>query len=130
MLITEQTGVAGADLIIAGTDLCAILKSMPASRFQKNQQPKGKGPFVLGVLDGTYKVIQNPGYDSDTAVMLQTGGGNYLDCAFVFAPYMPFKVVGPQTYVDDMKSRVGVMTSNALQVVNAGLGVDITVTSS
>jgi hypothetical protein len=130
MLIVNQTGAPGANVIVAGTDLCAILNALPADRFQRNEQPKNSvGPFVLGKLNNRYTVIQNPGYDTDEFVMLYRGD-DYLHSAFVFAPYMPFKVVGPQAFADDMKERVGVMTSNALKVINAGFGVYGEVTSS
>lgn len=126
-LITAATGAPGANVIIAGFDFCNIIQGLPSQFFVKEPWKEGTyGPHRLGVLGGQYLVIRNPGYTDSTFVMLFKGG-DYLHSSYVFAPYMPFRQVGPSELADDMKGRVGIVTSNAFAAVNASLGVDGTI---
>lgn len=122
-LITAATGAPGANVIIAGFDFCNIIQGLPEQFFKKEAWKAGTyGPHRFGILGNQYLVIRNPGYTDTNFVMLYKGS-DYLHSSYVFAPYMPFQQIGPHGFADDMKHRVGIVTSNALTHVNADLGV-------
>lgn len=87
-VILNNAGRGSLNVIVAGTEVCALLMQMP--NFQKSTIT-GNGPHVYGVYNGNITVIRAPMLPANEALCIYKGTGIF-DAPAVYSPYMPLFV--------------------------------------
>lgn len=114
--IFTSTKRVGANIIIAGVNVCTIIETLPEFKAADTSSGQINGPHYLGELANKWKVYKNPFYGDDHFV-LGYKGASYLDAGYVYAPYMPLYAT-PTQVLDDFIFRKGLATSYGQLMLN------------
>lgn len=116
--IFSATKRVGANFIVAGTNVCTIIESMPNNYFVAADVGTRviNGPHFIGTLAGKWQIYKNPFYGSNNFVMGYKGA-SYLDAGYVYSPYMPLYAT-PTHVEDDFIFRKGLATSYGKVMLN------------
>ena len=114
--IFTSTKRVGANIIIAGVNVCSIIETLPEFKAADTSSGQINGPHYLGELANKWKVYKNPFYNDDHFV-LGYKGASYLDAGYVYAPYMPLYAT-PTQVLDDFIFRKGLATSYGQIMLN------------
>jgi len=127
--IFQATKRATGNYIIAATDVCSLIENM--NNFVRDGSvPAGKqppaGPHKIGTLGGSFVIYKDPFYASGR-FMVGFKGDSFLNCGYVYAPYLPIFVT-PTIILDDFVYRRGIATAYGKKVINNKMFVGGTVT--
>lgn len=117
--IFTATRRVGANFIVAGTNVCNIIETLPDFDAEFLGTKVINGPHFVGTLCKRWKVYKNPYYGADNFVMGYKGE-SYLDAGYVYAPYMPLYAT-PTHVEDDFIFRKGLATSYGQIMLNSNL---------
>lgn len=90
-VISGQAGRGVISVIVAGSNVCAIMSTLPG--FVKITNGATVGAHIYGTLDGVtvVKVPDSTALDADKAITMYRGS-NPFEAPAVYAPYMPLAV--------------------------------------
>ena len=114
--IFSATRRVGANFIVAGTNVCNIIETLPDFEAEFLGTKVINGPHFVGTLCKRWKVYKNPYYGANNFVMGYKGD-SYLDAGYVYAPYMPLYAT-PTHVEDDFIFRKGLATSYGQVMLN------------
>ena len=117
--IFVATKRVGANFIVAGTNVCTIVETLPEFVAETLGSKTINGPHLVGVLAGKWKVYKNPFYNADH-FLLGYKGDSWLDAGYVYAPYLPLYTT-PTVVLDDFVFRKGLATSYGQVMLNNDL---------
>lgn len=117
--IFSATRRVGANFIVAGTNVCNIIETLPEFTSETLGTKVINGPHMVGTLCNRWKVYKNPYYQANNFIMGYKGE-SYLDAGYVYAPYMPLYAT-PTHVEDDFIFRKGLATSYGQVMLNSNL---------
>lgn len=117
--IFTATRRVGANFIVAGTNVCNIIETLPDFEAEFLGTKVINGPHFVGTLCKRWKVYKNPYYGANNFLMGYKGD-SYLDAGYVYAPYMPLYAT-PTHVEDDFIFRKGLATSYGQVMLNSDL---------
>lgn len=117
--IFVATKRVGANFIVAGTNVCTIVETLPEFVAEPLGSRVINGPHLIGTLSGKWKVYKNPFYGENN-FLLGYKGNSWLDAGYVYAPYMPLYTT-PTVVLDDFTFRKGLATSYGQVMLNNNL---------
>lgn len=86
-MIFQNTRRATGNFMIVGKKAADILMSL-GPRFVRSGIQNPQGPYLMGTLDGQWKVYYNPYYPVNK-YLIGYKGNNLLEAGYVYAPYLP-----------------------------------------
>lgn len=118
-LIFDATQRAVGNWIVAATDVCNVLEVI--SKFTGttlgSTSPSGMaGVRKIGSV-GDFALFKDPTYP-DGEFLMGHKGSSFLDCGYIYAPYLQLFTTGTIT-LDDMISRKGMGMRTGLKVTNS-----------
>lgn len=117
--IFAKTLRATGNFIVCGNTVARVIKQVDTfkpSAGARNAEPTG--PMLIGELDGR-KVIQNP-FMTTTAYFMGYRSSQYLNAAFIYAPYIPL-FTSPTIVTSDLQAQKGFLSAAGFKVVNPGM---------
>lgn len=114
--VFTATKRVGANFIVAGTNVCTIVETLPEFVAEPLGSKIINGPHLIGTLAGKWKVYKNPFYGENNFI-LGYKGNSWLDAGYVYAPYMPLYTT-PTVVLDDFTFRKGLATSYGQVMLN------------
>jgi hypothetical protein len=131
--IHRKTLRGRANFIVTGPDVCTILESSVLYKPKLTIDGEGQvaSPFTIGAeavgtVSNRFTVYNDP-YFVRNRILVGYKGGSYLECGYVYAPYVPL-IVTPTIYApEDMTPRKGVMTRYGRKMIRSDFFGTVTV---
>lgn len=102
--------------IVAGTDICSIIETLPGFVPIAGAQNQ-VGVVKIGNLNGRWDIFKDP-YIATKDYLMGHKGSTFLDTGYVYAPYIPLYTT-PTVVLDDFLGRKGVGSQYGKKVVNS-----------
>lgn len=120
VLVHKATKRVEPNFVVCGLDVSAVIRSLGADYFKPAagalETSRSTGPRKLGTVAGTWEVYQDPDLPTAEWVMGYKSS-NFLDAAYVYAPYVPLYMTDPIT-LDDFMLRQGAATQFGRKIIN------------
>lgn len=128
--IIAKTLRALASWIVAGNNVARVIRQLPGFKPVANlNKTPPTGPHKIGTLDGRL-VVQDPLLATRTIsgssiagadrYIMGWKGTNYLDSAFIYAPYIPLFAT-PTLVTADLFAQKGFLSSAGFKHINVGM---------
>ena len=122
-----------ANFMVCGNNVARVIRQLPDSMFKSVSKGKSAiptGPMVIGTLDDSITVVQNPfmsdakisgtTYSGQDRFFLGWKGDQFLTSSFIYAPYVPLFTT-PTLLTSDLMAQKGFLSAAGFKVINDGL---------
>jgi hypothetical protein len=131
--IHRKTLRGSANFMVTGPDVCTILESSVLYKPKYTMDGEGQvgSPFTIGAeaigtVSNRFTVYKDP-YFPKNKILVGYKGGSYLECGYVYSPYVPM-IVTPTIFApEDFTPRKGVMTRYGKKMVRSDFYGTVTV---
>lgn len=111
--IYARTKRGNANWIVASPDVCTLIESIPEFKAIYSGDPKevkyNVGQEKVGTLNNRWTLYKDP-YMLKNQILVGYKGSTFLECGYVYAPYVPL-IITPTIFApEDFTPRRGLMT--------------------
>lgn len=123
--IQRKTLRGSANFVVTGPDVCTILESSMLYKPKMSIDGEGQvgSPFTIGAESiGTVSnrfTVYKDSYFPRNRILVGYKGGSYLECGYVYAPYVPLIVTPTLFAPEDFSPRKGVMTRYGKKLIRS-----------